>query len=202
MTGQLALGGVDTLPANRRADLSQWFTHPDVAARIVRWCGSIPCDRILEPSAGSGVFVRAARANWTQAEIVAHELDPEWAEWLAAETDATVVLGDYMAAPPPAERFDLCLTNPPYEGGQDVAFVRKAMDESKRVVALLRTATLCIKSAHEQLWSAPGWGVVGVAQPTGRWRFDGPVDGSARQDFCAVKMARGYDGPTTLEWWT
>lgn len=202
MTGQLAIDGVDTLPSDRRSGLSQWFTRPVLAKRIVQWCGDIRSMSILEPSAGSGAFVHAIKQTCSSARVVAHELDPEWAAYLRTATDAKVHEGNYLAAPHPGRRYDLTILNPPYENGQDVAFVRKAMDESRRVVALLRSAVLHGKGAYAAIWDDDEWGVVSVAAAVGRWSFDGPVDGTARHDFCAVKLRRGYAGPTHLEWWS
>ena len=171
MTGQLALA-VDTLPADRRADLDQWFTDPSVAARLVRWCGSIPMHRVLEPSAGGGSLVRAIEEQASLAQITAHEIDPEWAAHLRATTRAHVIEGDYLAAAPPAEPYDLAVVNSPFADGQDVAFLGKVMDESRRVVAVLRSAVLHGKRAHAEVWSRAGWGVVSVAMAVGRWSFE------------------------------
>lgn len=202
-------------PRINRDELSQWFTPPDLAARVVRWCGDVRrFDRILEPSAGCGRLLDAVRDVTAQPQLVAHELDPAWAATLEqsffADQRTTVVHGDYLAAPAPEARYDLCLSNPPYEGGQDGAFIEKAMDESDRVVAILRLVALAGQERYRRVWSRVGWGrewaMVSVAILVARPDFGG--EHGAQADFCVVKLARrdvaspeSFRGLEPTEWW-
>lgn len=212
----LALPGVDTLPPQRarRGALSQWFTPPWLAQRMARW-GSPFCGRVLEPSAGSGALVRAwrervaaHRAEWeaehgTQLDIAdaldCVEIDPVFAEVHGFEC------ADYLTRPAPAERYQLGLCNPPYEGGLDGLFVEKLMSECDRVIVLLRLAALCGADRHERVWSqiGNGWAMPGLAMLSSRPVFDGPEEacGSAKSDFVVVKLRRGTGTGTFVEWW-
>ncbi len=194
-------------------DLSQWWTPVSIAERMVAWCGSIMPRTILEPSAGCGRLVDACNARWSGARVTAHELHGPTAETLAAryrgDLRTTVLRGDYLEAPAPRERFDLCVMNPPYEHGFDGRFLAKAMDESVRVVALVRLVALAGQARHREVWSridAGEWHIAGLAVFAARPEFDpGVAVGerevtSAQADFCVVKLTR-EPTRTSVEWW-
>jgi predicted RNA methylase len=208
--------------AQRQAALSQWFTPPDLARRVVEWCGRPPLSwRVLEPSAGSGALVEAM-LGWecsgsgiiTPSQLTAVEIDPAYADHLravCAEDDepARVECCDYLTRPAPAEPFDLVVMNPPYEGGADSLFVAKAMDESRRVVALVRSAFFYGAARHNRVWSrveSRDWRLVGVAHLRSRPSFSagGEDSGSPLSDFMAIKLSRvACDdvAGTSVEWW-
>ncbi len=81
---------------------------------------------ILEPSAGEGAFVRAARAGWPGAKIAALDVRPECgtpcarAGAMSYRTESFLDLDAERLA-----RFDLVLGNPPYSLAE--AFVRHAV---------------------------------------------------------------------------
>jgi hypothetical protein len=99
--------------------------------------------RILEPSCGSGAFLRAARYLWRHAEIVGVDSQPgcvidapkhaEGARQIhhdfaaaAADVPARFVLADFLTlAPKQIARADLVLGNPPYTLAEE--FVRYAL---------------------------------------------------------------------------
>lgn len=231
MTGTLF--NVDELaPRIDRANLSQWFTPIDLAKRVVEWCGLMRnIHRVLEPSAGMGRLVMAIRDRGPTPHITAHELDPSWADHLRnlcypppgfrnddrgpyracspsdeRPPNLAVVEGDYLAAPPPEVRYDLCIQNPPYEGGLDGKFLEKAMAESDRVVAILRLVVLAGQERYRRVWSHVGegreWVMPGLAILSARPDFGGQ-DG-AKADFCVVKLCRRElfnDATTSIEWW-
>ena len=212
----LALPGVDTMPParERRGALSQWFTPAPIARKMAYW--STPLGgRVLEPSAGGGALVRAWKSRLAEhdegleysdvgpAQIDAVEIDPEFA---AAEGFECC---DYLTRATPAERYALGLSNPPYEGGLDGAFVEKMMRECDRMIVLLRLAALAGQDRHERVWRAveehrDGWWMPGLAIFSSRPVFDGPesASGSAKSDFCCVKLSRvSPPSATQVEWW-
>ena len=90
---------------NRDAGLSQWFTPPKLAARVVEWAG-VPISpfkewRVLEPSAGNGALVRPLLA--AGAEVYAVEVDDRYFGDLALlgandrEDRLEFGIGDFLA---------------------------------------------------------------------------------------------------------
>ncbi len=207
----LSLPGVDVLPPGsaRLASLSQWMTPPPIAKRMARWAGNVG-GRVLEPSAGNGALVQA----WHD-RVVGTE-DPDGPCSLdAVEIDPAFCLRgweccDYLQRAAPADRYALALMNPPYEDGLDGEFIVKAMRECDRVIALVRLAALAGNARHADVWRRverhhDGWWMPGLAIFPGRPVFDGPesASGSAKSDFCVVKLSRiGTPERTAIEWWT
>lgn len=121
-----------------------WATHAILRALSHRaW----PMYRVLDPCAGDGAMLRAARDMWSGSEIPAVtfglELHEERAE-LARSRGLAIQTRDALA-PEPWPAFDLALMNPPFKLAE--AFVRRAIMErgfspGKRAAALLRLAFL------------------------------------------------------------
>ena len=206
----MTLPGIDMEPSLDRVSLSQWHTPADLALRMARWAGgAIRLQRILEPSAGGGALVKAAiECGANPRAIDAVELDPRWAYRLKASEGVNVESRDYLMRPARDHRYDLCLQNPPYEGGADGRFVAKAMDESDRVIALIRTVALNGDERHTRVWRRcmhdGDFAVLGIAFLAQRPNFGG--EHSAMADFCVVKLARrslrlAEQTGTHVEWW-
>lgn len=204
---QLAL--IEGLAPPHQEHLSQWFTPPDLAARLVEWCGGIKPKTILEPSAGSGALIDA----WLESRPLAPftlnavEWDPAWVEHMrtryANEHRVTVREGDYMATPIDRREAltDLALLNPPYENGLATAFLRRCMDNCERVAGIFQTSILQGVGNHEAIWSDREWSW-NVALLVRRPKFSG-ADGTAQRDFCCIKGRRRGAGATgtKVEWW-
>lgn len=190
MSAALLLPGVDPLPSDPAARVrasSAWYTPPEAAAEVAAFCGPPELwngARILEPSVGGGALL-AAMLNIGYATTWLHD-SPSW-QVDAIDLDrracdalrdrllgVTVYCDDYLTRPAPAEPYDLAVLNPPYEKGQDSAFVAKAMDESLRVVALVRLAMLESARSYERVWSRV---------ESGEWRMPGLRVFSARPAF-------------------
>jgi hypothetical protein len=212
---QLALDACG--PTQDREVHSQHFTPPLLADRLVTWAAhlsgyraSTGVWRTLEPSAGSGSFVAPMLSTW--GHVTAHEIDPGWAGHLRDRhtLDVDVVEGDYMAAPAPSEPYHIACLNPPYEDGLDGQFVGKAMDESTRVLALVRLNFLAGADRFDRVWSRIGtdvdpgdWWCGGVVTFINRPRFSG-AKGSAKSDFCAVYLTRDpheLGRACRMDWW-
>jgi hypothetical protein len=88
---------------------------------------------VLEPAAGNGAIVKAARKYWPKADFVAVELDPVRAaecerHCFTAQCD---FLSHYGTRP-----FDLAISNPPYSLAQ--AFIERCLSCAHQVAMLLR----------------------------------------------------------------
>lgn len=203
-------------------DRSSWFTPMPIARRMVAWAGSIKPSSILEPSCGSGNIIAACRERWAYATVEGVELDPHYADACRSrffgDARTSIFGGSFLDKQPIGDSHDLCVMNPPYEGGLDGLFIAHAMDLSQRVIALVRLAALAGQARHEGVWSrcspSGDFALRGLAIFAGRPRFeagrsigDREDSGSAKADFCAVKLSRrtddehGIDIQTHVEWW-
>ncbi len=108
------------------------------------WCArrlldevALPGGRWLEPAAGDCAIIRAIPCrgrDWTAVEV-RRECEPT-IDARRAMRLYTWHAADYLALPPPAERFEVAITNPPYSLAQP--FIDKMLAEAWVVVALLR----------------------------------------------------------------
>ena len=140
---------LDLFEPERKSALSQWFTPAWIARRLALWLPVASTGFVLEPSAGSGELVEGlARAGWPVGRIIAVELDPEWCAHLRRRFPGLrLIEGDFLSAEVqsqiPWAEIRHVLTNPPYEGGLDIAFLELclgALDvDHGRVVALVKT---------------------------------------------------------------
>lgn len=198
MIGQLSFVG---MPPKPKTELSQWFTHPKLARRIVRWAGARPGMRVLEPSAGSGAFVDPLLEQ-RGVTVDAVELDPEWAHYLEHEHRGRdlVVHSTSFTAWKPGCRFSMAVANPPYEDGQDLDHTVHALSMSDRVVALVRLVFLAGEERYERMWAHHTLRRLILFRD--RPRFSGA--GSPRHDFCVVEITHGTpEGghQPAVEWW-
>lgn len=90
--------------------------------------------RILEPSAGDGVFVLKLRMLYPEAEIHAMDLDPTVGPWSFADHSYE---GDFLETDfTKVGEFDLVIGNPPYSFAEE--FIRESLRLSQNVVYILR----------------------------------------------------------------
>lgn len=173
--------------------LSQWSTPPDLAAALVDLVGSAldhggRCTlRVIEPSAGRGNLVRAIAARAPGALIDAVDIDPRWCHELRVLGGCRVYEGDYLTRPAPAQRYDLGITNPPFDGGVETEHLAKLLDESDRIAALLPTRSLHGKARYRRIWYR--------FDPRPEARSLGPRDWYIRQEVrCIGRPAFGESG--------
>lgn len=151
---QLAI--VETGPAPDPT-LAQWHTPPDLARALVSLAGGLLDDagrrgyplRVLEPSAGRGALARAVLERCPRARLDLVEVDARWRADL--EPLGSVTIGSYLERPA-SPWYDLAVTNPPYDGGEEGAHLAKLLDESQRVVALLPSRSLHGRARYDQVW--------------------------------------------------
>lgn len=200
-------------------DASQWFSPPEIAWRMACLAGSPPQGwRVLEPSAGSGNLVRAALDRCPGCTVDAFELDPYYADVLRdrfAGDRVTVESSDFLESDHrDDDPYDLAIMNPPFEDGLDGRFLAEVMHRSLRVIALVRLAALAGQGRYEDVWSQVGdgkpWRMSGLYIFSGRPSFqagraigDRENGGSAKADFCVVRLSRVPTGPhgTEVGWW-
>src|SRR5579863_3074819 len=118
---QTRLDGLKT--ASERNKWGQFATPHALALSITRYAreqaGEEPVS-FLDPAIGTGSFYSALRQTFAPKAIKAAtgiELDPLFAksaEDLWGESGLHIVRGDFTKQEPPATRFNLVLTNPPY----------------------------------------------------------------------------------------
>jgi predicted RNA methylase len=154
----------------RSVALSQWFTEPATARRIAEFALRGMPDRplhVLEPSAGQGALARALLEFRPDLHLTCIDVDPRHAAALIERfPSARVVCADFLLfdpfdalfdpfdAPAPSCRFDLCVMNPPFEGGQVAQHAMHAMPFCARVVCHCPLTTLAGQERRAGLWSS------------------------------------------------
>lgn len=215
---------IELLPGtNRDLGLSQWFTPPELASRVVEWAlaggdddswhrSDVPkrTMHVLEPSAGNGSLVRPLMA--AGAYVAAVEIDVRYAAGLM-EMANDCIIGDFLKIARTSEwRFDLAVMNPPYEDGADVEFILHALNFAPRVVGIFQAGIEYGVDRYNDLWS--------LVQPTRvmklrrRWFKDPLTKGSGVTNYVVMELQKrtpcsaGCAYPhvfepdhVTLEWW-
>lgn len=215
--------------------LSAWDTRSEEADAMVKVAedigGLARGARILEPSAGGGALVAAVRRRvGGQVHVSVCEINPPRVDSLrkvkrevedevvrhgaGGELDGSapwadvIASGDFLKRKLPSRRYDLGITNPPYERGLDGRFLERLMECCDRVVALLRLNALTGRDRHERVWSQVeigAWHLRRLVMFTKRPGFDGPGQDSAQSDYVIVGLERARDGAareprTMVEW--
>lgn len=173
--------------------LGQNFTSPHVALAVARWVGrNIPTPKtILEPSAGRGAFLTAAREVWPSASQTAIEVDPVLAETLAVRFLHTHVLcADFLELDLKAQSYDLVIGNPPYSidtgrrGKKGKPIMRSVWEEhvvharrlAPTVVMILRVNCLGGVERSEAFWPENPISALGVLTPRPSFQDNGKTD--------------------------
>ena len=170
-------------------NLSQWWT-PRTHARSTgrQFAHRLAGARVLEPSAGRGVFVDVALEHGA-ALVVAVERDARLVRELQrkyrSDDRVLVMHGAFVQLAADDLRFvgafDVVLGNPPYDNGQDtehLAAWNGLLSESGRAIGLLRLHALATKEKWLQVWSRAV--IEDVVVYVRRISFSGTA-GSARQ---------------------
>lgn len=111
-----------------------FFRTPEPFAQLlVSLVGVRPNDRVLEPSAGDGVFIRAVEAQVIGACIMAVELDRERASAIAKKHPMVSVRTMDFAWYRPIESFDVVLANPPYARRTALKHAAAALEMTSRL---------------------------------------------------------------------
>lgn len=206
MTEQAWLVGMEG--EQRRVDLSQWYSPPDLAEWLWGWAqrglDGDPAS-VLEPSAGNGALLRPLLkdADPTLRRCTAVDADPrnvlllDELAMLSRDVELDVLQGDFMAMRP-THRHDLCLQNPPYEADQDVDFILRGLVWAPVVVGVYRAAILDGQARFDRLWQHV---TVERGARLGRVQFGG--DYTPQGDYVALQLEAGgaQRGRSRLEEW-
>jgi len=133
-----ALSG-DSVVDQKKA-LQQFFTPPELAARMVEQAEIAPSMSVLEPSAGDGAIADEV-AKVPGVDLHCMELDPKLCKTLRAKGYETWE-GDFLEAPARCQ-FDRVVMNPPFENHQDIQHVEHAYSLLKpggRLVSIMSPA--------------------------------------------------------------
>ncbi len=110
----------------RPTSVDQLFpTPPELARKMIEIADltAFPAAHVLEPSAGTGRLIDAAREAGA-GPVLAVEIDPTLASRLRDRGIDTYTI-DFLELPPSPE-FDLVLMNPPFRDGADVKHIQHA----------------------------------------------------------------------------
>jgi phospholipid N-methyltransferase len=177
----------------------RYYTSPFVARQMVAWAGPLDGLAVLEPSAGDGVIVRCMPK--TIDSITAVENDPfalKKLEQFNRVSKFALVRGDFLklkfAAGADADPFAVCIANPPYEDGNDIAHVVKMVEVASRTIVLLRLIVLNLVSFHEKVLTKAR--IERKAHFLGRPLFGGPDDAgdTARHDYVVLDLRADPSG--------
>jgi Dimethyladenosine transferase (rRNA methylation) len=201
----------------RRRDLSQFYTDPELARRIVQWAIGSWCSterlNVLEPTAGRGALVDALLLDPRVGRIDAVELDEQNVEFMRqryAGNKRVKVFGDDFLKIEPLVAwdsfYDLSVQNTPFENGQTEAFILHALKMSKRVVAHCPLTTLAGQARRDSLWSVAYLKrqVIHSTRPS----YGGDGGKTEMATFDIVRRAEGNTGKqrvaasgVDVEWW-
>lgn len=157
-----------------------------------------PPDRILEPSAGEGAFVRAARATWARSAIYALDIREECrapccdgGAVFFARQDATSAAVSTSGVPLFRGGVSLVVGNPPYSGAEKhVAAARSWLARGGHLAFLLRLSFLGSAGRAERLWSKPGLRYLAPINPRPSF-INGTSDNS---EYAVFVWQEGYAG--------
>lgn len=189
----------------RSVELSQWYTPPKLAERIVDWalrpCGEpvwvAASIQALEPSAGRGALAIPLRQRVRTVGCI--EIDEDNAKHLAAIGFAVLhtdflEFGPYSSGP----RYDIAVMNPPFEDGQTEAHVMHALKFAERVVCHCPMTTLAGVERGEAMWPRVQLHRLAICSSRPKYGTKGGMT-----DMCTidVSLKAGWHGQTQVEWW-
>jgi hypothetical protein len=139
----------------KRRDRDAYLTIQSSADAIVWRLRYIigPVTKVLEPSAGTGNLVRAAKEVWPQARILAVDLYDKHHRALLAAGVTSYITGDFLTQDVRGFDADVSLSNPPFSDAE--AHVKHALAQLRDGawhVALLPTTFLCAQRRARGLY--------------------------------------------------
>lgn len=186
----------------RSAALSQWYTPPELAARIVEWAlqphwRSRPALRCLEPSAGRGALAIPLRERVRT--VTCCEIDADNENHLLA-IGFEVWGGDFFDVGEALPPFDLAVMNPPFEGGQTERHIIHALKLADRVVCHCPLTTLAGQARYTSLWERVNLHRLAICSTRPKYG-----EGGGKTDMCTIDVTlydpRESSVDTEIEWW-
>ena len=167
--------------------LDRYYTPDRLARACVETLTLRPGERILEPSAGGGAFLRALGAL-PIGNITAIDINPA----APARRHHPVIEADFVDHVP--ERlYDWVIGNPPYGRAED--HIRHALTISTSVAFLLRLAFL-ESASRRAFWAGPGNCLRSIHVLAQRPSFTGGGTDSAAYGWFVWQSS--YSGPATI----
>ncbi len=192
-------------PKTKQQLLSQWFTPDYLAAAMWRRAQVLKPKTLLEPSAGTGNLLLHVDPT---VDVTAVEIDPALVSVLQSFDPklAEIVVGDFLDDDvfPRGIRFDLGLSNPPYEDNRDVKFMLKLLDCCEVILVNVRSAVLHRTGCYSGLWTKlEAWGLglryLGIC--VGRPNYGGPT--GPMDDYNVLEIGpidKSFTGRPVVEW--
>jgi len=133
--GELKIAIEEGVVGRKKTPQQEWgfFETPEeIASLLAQTIPAVFAFRILEPSAGLGRLVRAARTQFPEATVTCVEKNPRNAGQLRAtfanHDDVDVVEADFLGlSPEKIGLFDAILMNPPFANQADINHVTHAL---------------------------------------------------------------------------
>jgi hypothetical protein len=182
-------------PIVEREALDFYATPQPLADAICRHLCRENFSCVVEPSAGHGPFVRAARAMWPEAEIVAVDVSPDrLPELSAAGADVVLVSPWQEIAALPGVGRTLIIGNPPFREAEE--HIRHALDIMRPgdALAFLLRFNLLGSRGRVALWESTPLAEVAPLVP--RPSFTGGSTDAT--EYALFRWAKGHRGPTRL----
>ncbi len=153
-----------------RRDRDAYTTpYPHAQAICRRLSMLIPSpSRIVEPSAGSGSFVRAAKVVWPESMVMAVDLHEKHHADLTHAGATSYVIGDWLKQDVAGFKPDLILGNPPFSLAEaHIGHALGGLEDGKHLAFLLPVTFLCGQKRARSMWTKPS--------PFGGLRYFGPI---------------------------
>lgn len=189
-----------------RAVLDFYATPDALALAICKRLSAVVAEPrfLVEPSAGTGSFVRAVKATWPETWVEAVEVNPDHAGHLVA-ADADFVATDdwpkWADASVAGQRGspDLILGNPPFRQAQEhIEAGLRWLGEGGRLAFLLRLNFLG-SSSRVGFWGQPGLESVSVIAPRPSFGLNKKgKPGTDGTEYALFVWRKGYEGPPQL----
>ncbi|MGH2377916.1 MAG: HsdM family class I SAM-dependent methyltransferase [Candidatus Limnocylindria bacterium] len=152
---------VSSVAGERRKELGQFFTPPELVAALTNWAIRAPSDRVIEPAAGEAAFLLAAAkrlrslgATEPGRQVLGIEIDPAALNatrrlLLAEHETATLFQQDFFdLSPDRAGPVDVVIGNPPY------IRYHRFKGEARRKAQLAAGAAGVVLSGLASSWAA------------------------------------------------
>lgn len=131
--------------ADKKQELQQFFTPPELADRLAALADVRDGQRILEPSAGPGEIVKAIARTGAAAPVCAYEIDrPIWTKLCAVPPGLGAYCQDFLKVMPD-QFFDRVVMNPPFARQDDIRHVLHALKFLKpggRLVSIMSASVM------------------------------------------------------------
>lgn len=157
-----------------------------------------PIKRIFDPGCGDGVWGRAAKARWPNAQIDGSDIRPVRQLYGDKLSVYGNIWGNYLLSGDGFTRYDLVVGNPPYKDAE--AFVRKSLrlcSTGSYVIFLLRLAFLESQTRARGLWREHPPTSVYVLGKRPSFTGNGKTDATA---YAIYVWRAGSSSQTTLHW--